>query len=69
MKPTIPPASVSHDALAKLEPNFLELDLNDRLSQGALTWHLVVTLAAPGDPSNDATKAWPSDRQEIDAGR
>jgi catalase len=68
MKPTIPPTSVSHDALAKLEPNFLESDLNGRLAQGPLTWHLVVTLAAPGDPSNDATKAWPSDRQEIDAG-
>ena len=68
MKPTIPSASVPHDALAKLEPTFLESDLNDRLAQGALTWHLVVILAAPGDTSDDATKAWPSDRQEIDAG-
>ena len=68
MRPTVPPASVSHDALTKLEPNFLEQDLTARLAQGALTWHLVVTLAAPDDPSNDATEAWPSDRQEIDAG-
>jgi catalase len=68
MKPTIPPASVPHDALAKLEPNFLQQDLNDRLAQGPLTWHLIVTLAAPEDPSNDATKAWPPNRQEVDAG-
>jgi len=68
MKPTIPPASVPHDALAKLEPNFLESDLNGRLAQGALTWNLIVTFAAPGDSSNDATKAWPPGRQEIDAG-
>jgi catalase len=68
MKPTIAPASIPHDALANLEPDFLESDLNRRLAQGPLTWHLVVTLAAPGDPSDDATKAWPSGRQEIDAG-
>jgi catalase len=68
MKPTIPPASVPHDALANLEPNFLESDLNGRLAQGLLTWHLVVTFAAPEDPSSDATKAWPSSRQEINAG-
>ena len=68
MKPTIPPASVPHDALANLEPNFLESDLNGRLAQGPLTWHLIVTFAAPEDPSSDATKAWPSSRQEINAG-
>jgi catalase len=68
MKPTIPPAPVPHDALAKLEPNFLEQDLNGRLAQGPPTWHLVVTLAAPEDPSNDATKAWPPNRKEVDAG-
>jgi catalase len=68
MKPTIPPVSVPHDALAKLEPNFLESDLNARLAQGPLIWHFIVTLAVPDDPSNDATKAWPSGRQEIDAG-
>jgi catalase len=33
-----------------------------------LTWRLVVTLAEPGDPSNDATKAWPSDRKRVDVG-
>ena len=68
MQPTIPQTPLSHDALAKLGPNFLEQDLNGRLASGPLTWHLMVTFAAPGDPSNDATKAWPSGRQEIDAG-
>jgi catalase len=28
----------------------------------------MVTLAEPGDPSNDATKAWPSDRKRVDVG-
>src|SRR5580704_7636644 len=68
MKSTIQPTSVPHAALADMGPNFLERDLNSRLAQGPLTWHLIVTLAEPEDPSNDATKAWPSGRQEIDAG-
>jgi len=68
MRPTISPTSVSHDALSNMGPNFLEQDLNSRLTQSPLTWHLVVTFAAPGDPSDDATKAWPSNREEVDAG-
>jgi catalase len=27
-----------------------------------------MVLAAPGDPVDDATKAWPDDRQTVDAG-
>jgi catalase len=68
MKASIPPTPVPHDALANMGPNFLELDLKRRLTEAPLIWHLVVTLAAPKDPSNDATKAWPSGRQQIDAG-
>lgn len=48
--------------------NFLDADLAQRLQQGPLRWHLVVTVAAPGDPSNDATLQWPADRQQVDAG-
>ena len=62
MEPTLPPQLAAPADLAKLGPDFLEQDLVDRLKQGNLTWHLVVTLAAPGDPANDATKAWPADR-------
>jgi len=68
MKATIPVASVPLDALANMGPHFLERDLYGRLAQDALTWHLVVTFAAPEDPSNDATKAWPPGRQQVDAG-
>jgi catalase len=35
---------------------------------GALRWHLVLTIGEPGDPTNDATTAWPPDRRTIDAG-
>jgi catalase len=50
------------------DPNYLEADLAQRLAQGPQRWHVILTLANPGDPTNDATKAWPSDRRDIDAG-
>jgi len=68
MQATEPPNQVPEAALAELGPDFLAADLKQRLADGALSWHLVVTLAAPGDPSDDATKAWPSDRERVDVG-
>lgn len=68
MQATIPQTPVPSTALAALGPNFLEPDLLQRLTRGPLQWHLVVTFAAPGDPSNDATKAWPADRPQVDVG-
>ena len=50
------------------DPNYLDADLAQRLSQGPQRWHLIITLANQGDPTNDATKAWPADRRDIDAG-
>lgn len=46
----------------------LDADLNQRLAQGPLRWNLVITVAQPGDPTSDATKAWPADRRQITAG-
>jgi catalase len=55
-------------AMAPNEPNYLAKDLSERLAQGPLRWDLLVTLADPGDPVDDATKEWPSNRPTIDAG-
>ena len=33
-----------------------------------LVWHLIITVAQPGDPTDNATIHWPSDRQQVDAG-
>ena len=52
----------------KAEKNFLDADLEQRLQSGPLRWHLIVTVAALTDPTNDATQMWPDDRQQIDAG-
>ncbi len=61
----------AYQALSKPAPkdaDFLSHDLQQQLQQGPLRWHLILTLAAPGDPTNDATKAWPADRPTVDAG-
>ncbi|HLX72295.1 MAG TPA: catalase [Verrucomicrobiae bacterium] len=33
-----------------------------------LQWHLIITVAAPEDPTDNATIPWPPDRQQIDVG-
>ncbi|HUB90384.1 MAG TPA: catalase family peroxidase [Dyella sp.] len=58
----------SDAAIGGSDANYLDADLAQRLAEGPQRWHLMVTLANPGDPTNDATKQWPSDRREIDAG-
>ena len=68
MEHTAPEHLVDHATLAKLGPDFLSQDLKQRLAQRPLSWRLVATLAKPGDPSNDATKVWPADREHVDIG-
>ncbi len=50
------------------EEDYLIRDLQQRLRAGPQRWRLLVTLAEPGDPTNDATRTWPADRTTIDAG-
>jgi catalase len=59
MQHAVPEHFVDQAMLAKLRPDFLAQDVRQRLAQRPPSWHLVVTLAKPGDPSNDATKLWP----------
>jgi catalase len=53
---------------AQKPPNFLMEELPARLKRGPVTFHLKAQLAAPGDPTNDATKPWPADRKVVDLG-
>ncbi|SDB59949.1 catalase family peroxidase [Belnapia rosea] len=68
MRATLPQAASSQDALARLGPDALQQDLETRLQAGSLRWHLVVTIAGPDDPTEDATRAWPADREQVDVG-
>ncbi|MBD8871842.1 catalase family peroxidase [Rhodanobacter sp. DHB23] len=62
------PQSADDDGAAPTDADYLATDLRQRLSHGPLRWKLVVTLANPGDPTDDATRAWPTDRPTVDAG-
>lgn len=55
------------EAAAKA-PSFLAEELAERLKGGPVTFHLKAQLAAPGDPTNDPTKAWPEDRELVELG-
>jgi catalase len=56
------------DELTKRGPDFLEQEIADRVSHGPLHWSMVVTVANPGDPTADPTKAWPEDRRSVEVG-
>jgi len=66
MVPNNQPNPVSE--MRKHDADFLQQDLVQRLKQGVLRWDLIITLAQAGDKGNDATQAWPADRQTIHAG-
>ncbi|MDB6446052.1 catalase family peroxidase [Pseudomonas sp. 21TX0197] len=64
----VPMSQDAADATPPQGADFLERDLSKRLANGPLRWQLQITLANPGDPINDASKAWPADRKVLNAG-
>jgi catalase len=55
------------DAKTK-NPNFLDEELKGRLASGPIQYRMVVQLANAGDPTNDPSLVWPSDRKTIEVG-
>lgn len=68
MEPETPFAALDKATLDKQPVDFLFDDAVARLKKGPLRWHLVVVVANPGDPTNNATVTWPADRKRIDVG-
>jgi len=66
--PAAQPVPVSPEDLAKRGPDFLEQEIAERVSGGPQRWTMVVSVADPGDPTADPSKAWPEDRRAIDVG-
>ncbi|WP_407670891.1 catalase family peroxidase [Paraburkholderia franconis] len=66
VEPEMPYSPV--DPQEKSDSDFLSKQLDEQLKHGNVRWHLIVTVANAGDPTNDATLQWPADRQRIDAG-
>jgi catalase len=62
------PVAVTADELAKRGPNFLEQEIAQRVAGAPQRWTMVVTVANPGDPTADPSKAWPADRRSVEVG-
>jgi len=56
------------DTEASQDKDFLFDGLIASIEQHPLQWHLVVTVAQPGDPTDDATIPWPEGREQVDVG-
>ncbi|MCB8874242.1 catalase family peroxidase [Acidisoma silvae] len=67
--PAAPPVSITPADLAKRGPDYLETEIADRVAKAPQTWTLAVTVANPGDPTSDPTKAWPADRRVVTVGQ
>jgi catalase len=71
---TVPTATfveASASPTGQQDKNYLFDALIHRINQASgdpLQWHLIVTLGQPGDPTNDATIAWPDNREQVDVG-
>ena len=55
-------------ASASQDKNFLFDGLIASLQKHPLQWHLVMTVAQPGDPTDNATIQWPEGREQVDVG-
>jgi catalase len=50
------------------DKDFLFDGLIASIQQHPLQWHLILTIAQPGDPTDDATIPWPEGREQVDVG-
>jgi catalase len=66
--PAANPVPISQEDLAKRGPDFLEQEITERVRGGPQRWTMVVSVANPGDPTADPSKAWPEDRRAIEVG-
>jgi catalase len=66
--PAAPVVIVSGEDLAKRPKDFLEQEITQRVASAPQHWTMTVTVANPGDPTDDPSKAWPDGRHAVDVG-
>lgn len=49
-------------------PNYLMDELPQRIAKGPVKFRLLAQLAKDGDPINDATQVWPTERKLVELG-
>jgi catalase len=59
---------ITKEDLAKLGPDYLSQEIAKRVANAPQRWTMVVTVADPGDPTADPTKAWPPGRRAVEVG-
>lgn len=62
------PFEPANTAAPPQDKNYLFDALIAQIHRQPLRWHLVIIVGQPGDPTNDATLAWPADREQVDVG-
>ncbi len=68
MVPVQPFEADSTTQAQQKDKNYLFDALIARIHRQPLQWHLMITLGQRGDPTNDATIAWPQNREKLDVG-
>jgi catalase len=68
LAPVQPFAAASAAATAQTDKSYMFDELIASIQRHPLQWHLLVTIGQPGDPTNDATVAWPDGREQVDLG-
>lgn len=66
-----PQAEVTHITQAELTalgPDHLAQEITQRVAAAPQRWTLMVTVANPGDPTADPSKAWPAGRRSVEVG-
>ncbi|GLK69117.1 catalase family peroxidase [Hansschlegelia plantiphila] len=67
--PEATPVPVPAEDLPKRGRDFLEKEIAERIAAGPARWTLAVTVAEPGDPTADPSKAWPAGRKTVEVGK
>jgi catalase len=65
---SVQPSEPASAAEASQDKNFLFDGLIASMLQHPLQWHLVMTIAQPGDPTDNATIPWPEGREQVEVG-
>ncbi len=66
--PEAKPEELTAEALKARGPDYLEDEIVKRIAAAPQSWTLAITVAEPGDPTADPSKAWPEGRRTVAAG-
>jgi catalase len=62
------PFEAASTTAAPPDKNYLFDALIAQVHRQPLQWHLMIIIGQPGDPTHDATIAWPAAREQVDVG-